>query len=126
MSPVVELGLLARVSRSAAAKLCTMCTYADRPLLGSPMSPSETITIRLSADLKGKLESLATSTHRSKSWLAAQAIATYVEAQAWQVEQIEAAVALADSDQAVWVEAAEVDVWLSTWGTDRETPTPCG
>jgi predicted transcriptional regulator len=90
-----------------------------------PMPPSETITIHLSADLKRQLESLATRTNRSPSWLAAQAISAYVEAQIGQIEQIETAVGLADSDQAVWVEAAEVDDWLSTWGTDVENiPNP--
>ena len=45
------------------------------------MSKSETITIRLSAEIKGKLEALAASTNRSKSWLAAQAISAYIEEQ---------------------------------------------
>ncbi len=65
------------------------------------MSQSETVTIRLPAEVKGKLEALAVSTNRSKSWLAAQAIAAYVEEQSWQIQQIEEAVALAKSEQAV-------------------------
>jgi RHH-type transcriptional regulator, rel operon repressor / antitoxin RelB len=89
------------------------------------MSQSETVTIRLSAEVKAKLEALANSTKRSKSWLAAQAIAAYVEEQSWQIEQIEAAVTLADSDQATWVESADVDQWLNAWGTAQEQPTPC-
>jgi predicted transcriptional regulator len=65
------------------------------------MFKSETVTIRLSAEIKGKLEALAASTNRSKSWLAAQAIASYVEEESWQIQQIEEAVVLADSDRAV-------------------------
>lgn len=89
------------------------------------MSHSETVTIRLPAEVKGKLEALAASTNRSKSWLAAQAIAAYVEEQSWQIQQIEEAVALADSDQAVWVEGVEVDAWLASWGKANEKPMPC-
>jgi RHH-type transcriptional regulator, rel operon repressor / antitoxin RelB len=88
------------------------------------MSQSETVTIRLSAEVKEKLEALAISTKRSKSWLAAQAIATYVEDQSWQIQSIEAAVTLADSDQAVWVESADVNAWLTSWGTEHEQPMP--
>ncbi|WP_081980900.1 CopG family ribbon-helix-helix protein [Neosynechococcus sphagnicola] len=43
------------------------------------MSTSETVTVRLSPEIKSKLEALAQSTRRSKSWLAAEAIALYVE-----------------------------------------------
>lgn len=89
------------------------------------MSQTETVTIRLPADIKAKLASLAHSTNRSKSWLAAQAIAAYVEAQSWQIQQIEDAVALADSDQASWVDATAVDEWLTSWGTDAERSMPC-
>jgi RHH-type transcriptional regulator, rel operon repressor / antitoxin RelB len=88
------------------------------------MSQSETVTIRLSAEVKGKLEALAASTKRSKSWLAAQAIASYIEEQSWQIQQIEAAVTLADSEQAVWVENADVNAWLNSWGTENERSMP--
>lgn len=89
------------------------------------MSQSETVTIRLSAEVKGKLEALAASTRRSKSWLAAQAISAYVEEQSWQMHQIEEAVTLADSPAAVWVKGPEVDAWLTSWGTATEKSMPC-
>ena len=89
------------------------------------MSQSETLTVRLPAEVKGKLEALAASTNRSKTRLAAQAIAAYVEEQSWQIQQIEEAVDLAESEQAVWVDGAEVDAWLASWGMENEKPMPC-
>lgn len=84
------------------------------------MSQSEPITVRLPLAVKQKLEALAVSTRRSKSWLAAEAIAAYVEEQSWQIQQIEEALVLADSDQAVWVDGEEVGSWLESWGTENE------
>ena len=55
------------------------------------------MTVRLSKELKTKLERLAASTRRSKSYLAAEAIAEYVELNAWQVEEIGKAVEKADA-----------------------------
>ena len=89
------------------------------------MSQSEVVTVRLTSDLKAKLDSLSASTQRSKSWLAAKAIAQYVEQEAWQIESIEAAVALADSPSAEWIESAAVEAWLDSWGTEAEQPAPC-
>lgn len=89
------------------------------------MSQSETVTVRLPIAVKQKLEALAVSTRRSKSWLAAEAITAYVEEQSWQIQQIEKAVVLADSEQLVWVDADEVSAWLTSWGTENEQPVPC-
>jgi RHH-type transcriptional regulator, rel operon repressor / antitoxin RelB len=88
------------------------------------MTSTETITIQLPAEVKDKLTALAISTNRSKSWLAAQAIAAYVKDQSWQIQQIEAAVALADSDQASWVPATEINKCFTSWGTDKERSSP--
>ena len=43
------------------------------------MTASTTMTIRMSADLKEKLGRLAQSSRRSKSFLAAEALETYVD-----------------------------------------------
>jgi predicted transcriptional regulator len=61
------------------------------------MSETTTMTVRLSQELKDKLERLAESTKRSKSYLAAEAIAEYVDLNAWQVEEIRKAVEKADA-----------------------------
>jgi predicted transcriptional regulator len=89
------------------------------------MAQSEVLTIRLAPELKDKLDALAQSTRRSKSWLAAEAISFYIEQHLWQIQTIEEAIALADSPEAEWVEGEAVDVWLDTWGTKDETPAPC-
>ena len=60
------------------------------------MSDTTTMTVRLSAELKSKLERLAQSTRRSKSYLAAEAIAEYVDLNAWQIEETRKAVEKAD------------------------------
>ena len=61
------------------------------------MTDTTTMTVRLSSELKEKLERLAESTRRSKSYLASEAIAQYVDVNAWQVEQIGKAVDKADA-----------------------------
>lgn len=89
------------------------------------MSQTEVVTVRLTPEIKAKLNALALSTKRSKSWLAAEAIALYVEQQSWQIQMIEEAVTLADSPQAEWIEGDHVEAWLSSWGMEDEKPAPC-
>jgi RHH-type transcriptional regulator, rel operon repressor / antitoxin RelB len=55
------------------------------------------MTVRLSKEVKGKLERLAENTRRSKAFLAAEAIAEYVDANTWQVEATGKAVEQADA-----------------------------
>ena len=53
------------------------------------MPASATLTIRLPSDVKVKLSRLADSTRRTSSFLAAEAIARYVDSEAKNVEGIE-------------------------------------
>ena len=73
------------------------------------MSTADTaiVTVRLDGGLKAKLEALARSNKRSRSYLAAEAIAAYVELNEWQIGEIEAGIAELDSGQVVSEEAAE-------------------
>ncbi|PZD75487.1 hypothetical protein C1752_00134 [Acaryochloris thomasi RCC1774] len=89
------------------------------------MTETATITVRLNASLKQQLEALAQSTQRSKSWLAAKAIAAYLEQEAWQIQQIEVAVEQANQPDTEWVDHSDVSAWLETWGTDEEKSAPC-
>jgi RHH-type transcriptional regulator, rel operon repressor / antitoxin RelB len=60
-------------------------------------SMSTTMTVRLEDEIKDRLDQLAESTHRSKSFLAAEAIRAFVESNEWQVQEIRAALAEADA-----------------------------
>lgn len=63
------------------------------------MPDTTTMTVRLSKATLAKLDALAQSTKRSKSFLAAEAIAGYVDTNAWQVEEIRHAVEQADAGE---------------------------
>jgi len=58
---------------------------------------STTMTIRLDDEVKDRLERLAESTHRSKSFLAAEAIREYVASNEWQVAEVQAALSEAEA-----------------------------
>ncbi len=58
---------------------------------------SITMTIRLEDSIRDRLDQLANATHRSKSFLAAQAIEAFVESNEWQVAEIQAALKEADA-----------------------------
>ena len=62
------------------------------------MSQSTTMTIRLEPKLKSRLDKLSAATHRSKSFLAAEAVREFVELNEWQIEEIKAAIKEADAD----------------------------
>lgn len=60
---------------------------------------SATMTVRLDNKLKVQLDKLAELTHRSKSFLAAEAISEYIAVQEWQINEIKKGIAEADSGQ---------------------------
>jgi len=59
---------------------------------------STTMTIRLDDEVKERLDHLADATHRSKSFLAAEAIRAYVENNEWQIGEVRAALKEADAE----------------------------
>ena len=85
----------------------------------------ETMTIRVDADTKQRLEKLAAATTRTKSFLAAEAIRTYLDMNEWQIQEIQAAVQEADAaapDE--FIPHQEVQAWLHSWGTKGERKAP--
>jgi RHH-type rel operon transcriptional repressor/antitoxin RelB len=83
---------------------------------------SETLSIRLDPAVKKRLEALANRSKRSKSFLAAEAITAYVEAEDWQLEEICEGIKELDSGLTVNHEA--VSKWIRSWGKPGEGKAP--
>lgn len=77
---------------------------------------STTMTIRLDADIKKRLETLAEVTDRSKSWLAAQAVRDYVDINEWQLAETKAA--LAEADAGDFASSGDVADLATRWLAD--------
>ena len=74
---------------------------------------STTMTIRLDEDVKARLDRLAESTHRSRSFLAAEAIQTFVEINEWQIGEIQTA--LDEADAGKFASDKEVTALARKW-----------
>ena len=85
---------------------------------------SKTMTLRLDPSILRRLDELAQATDRSRAWLAAQAVRTYLELNEWQIRAMREAVERADRRGAKFLTQGEVDTWLATWGTSQERKPP--
>ena len=83
---------------------------------------TETLSIRIDSKTKNRLAALSKLSKRSKSFLAAEAIAAYVDSEGWQLGELEAGIAELDSGQTVSHE--KVSKWLKSWGKKGETKAP--
>ena len=77
------------------------------------MAESTTISIRLEADVKTRLDQLADATNRSKSFLAAEAIRAFVDLNEWQIREIQSA--LREADAGDFAKPSEVNKVLGKW-----------
>ena len=77
------------------------------------MAESTVVRVRVGQRLKQQLEALAHRTKRSESVIAAEAIAVYVEREAWQVTEIEKG--LQEADAGDFASEAEVDAAITKW-----------
>jgi RHH-type transcriptional regulator, rel operon repressor / antitoxin RelB len=84
--------------------------------------PSTTFTVRVEPETKKRLQKLAKSTGRSRSFLAAEALHEYLDANEWQVAGIKQA--MASLDRGAGVRHQEVKDWVASWGRKRERPAP--
>lgn len=78
--------------------------------------------VRINAQTKKRLEVLASRARRSKSFLAAEAIAAYVEAESWRLDEIQAG--LEELDHGRGVAHKDVSAWVGSWGRKRERKAP--
>jgi RHH-type rel operon transcriptional repressor/antitoxin RelB len=83
---------------------------------------TETLSIRIDPETKNRLDALSKRSKRSKSFLAAEAIAAYVESEEWQLWEIQDGIAEFDSGQEVSHD--KVSQWLKSWGKPGETKAP--
>ena len=83
---------------------------------------STTLSVRIDTDTKKRLEALAKRARRSKSFLAAEAITAFVEAESWQLDEIQTA--LKELDEGRGVRHKEVATWVRSWGRKRERKAP--
>ena len=61
------------------------------------MSQTTTMTVRLESELKDRLDKLADATHRSRSFLAGEAIRKFIELNEWQIQELQKAIKEADA-----------------------------
>lgn len=81
---------------------------------------STTFTVRVDRTIKKRLEKLAESTGRSRSYLAAEAINEYLDVNEWQVAGIKSAIASLDKGEGV--PHQRVKEWITSWGSENERP----
>ena len=77
---------------------------------------STTMTIRLEEDTKARLDALAESTNRSRSFLAAEAIREYIALNEWQIGEIQTALGEADKDD--FATPADVQALRNKWSVN--------
>ena len=81
-----------------------------------------TITIRVRNALKKRLEKMARSTGRSRSFLATEAISAYLDDNEWQISGI--AAALSSLDRGEGIPHKRVKQWVASWDTGHERRSP--
>jgi predicted transcriptional regulator len=85
---------------------------------------TDTFSVRLDRKAKARLQKLAKSTGRSRSFLAAEAIVAYLDTNEWQVAGIHKA--LTSLDRGKGIPHARVSAWVASWETPNERPAPKG
>lgn len=87
---------------------------------------AKTISVKLDADIRTRLESLAESRQRTAHWVMREAITQYVEREEKREAFRQATITAWNEYQETGLHAtaAEVDTWLNSWGSDNPLPAP--
>lgn len=101
------------MSLAWAVTLCDNVHITLHPWRRLTMPESTTISVRLEAAVKERLDHLADATHRSKSFLAAEAIRAFVDLNEWQIHEIQTA--LQEADAGDFAKPSEVEKVLGKW-----------
>ena len=83
---------------------------------------SPPFSVRLSEDLKSRLEREAEWEDRSAGYLVQKAVEEFLDARDFFRNEMEAAIAEADKD--VFVSGEAVQRWMESWDTENELPPP--
>ena len=85
---------------------------------GGNFMKTNTVSARLDPETAKKLELLVKATARSKSFLVAEAIETYVEDQAWQIGAIKEGIK--EADRGKFATDREVSKIFKKWGVNED------
>ncbi len=83
---------------------------------------SETLSIRIDAKTKRRLDALARRSRQTKSFLAAEAISAYLEAEEWQFGEVQEGIRQLDAGEGVPHD--KVARRLRSWGKKTELKPP--
>ena len=76
------------------------------------------MTIRLEPELKSRLDKLSKATHRSKSFLAAEAVREFIELNEWQIQELKAAIIETDAND--FASQQDVDTVFNKWSASAD------
>ena len=81
-------------------------------------------SMRISEELKAKLQILSEVSHRSQSYLGTKAIEEYINRNEWKLKSLQEA--KQEADKGVFISQDAMELWVDSLGTENEltAPTP--
>ncbi len=83
---------------------------------------SQPISIRLDDQNRENIDLLAKMTKRSRSFVINEAVATYLKDRIQYLEELNTAVA--DAQSGYGNSSEQIHAWMKSWGTENELQTP--